>query len=82
MDEIEKLKERLNKASEIFKSMKEEIKNKDELIKQLQQENETLKKKCEEYQHDSHNQISKNSKINSEIKNISNRLVSDFNIFE
>ena len=36
MDEIEKLKERLNKASEIFKNMKKEIENKDELIKQLQ----------------------------------------------
>lgn len=82
MDEIEKLKERLTKASEIFKDMKEEIKNKDELIKQLQQENEILKKKCEEYQLDSQNQTSKNSKINTEIKNMSNRLVSDFNIFE
>lgn len=82
MDEIEKLKERLNKASEIFKDMKEEIKNKDELITQLRQENEILKKKCEEYQQDSRDQISKTSKINTEIKNISNRLVSDFNIFE
>lgn len=82
MDEIEKLKERLNKASEIFKNMKKEIESKDELIKQLQQENETLKKKCEEYRQDSRDQISKNSKINSEIKTMSNRLVSDFNIFE
>ena len=82
MDEIEKLKERLNKASEIFKNMKKEIENKDELIKQLQEENSELKKKCEEYQKDSLDQTSKNSKINSEIKNMSNRLVSDFNIFE
>lgn len=82
MDEIEKLKERLNKASEIFKNMKKEIESKDELIKQLQDENSELKKKCEGYQQDSRDQISKNSKINSEIKNMSNRLVSDFNIFE
>lgn len=82
MEEIEKLKERLNKASEIFKNMKKEIENKDDLIKKLQEENSELKKKCEEYQKDSWDQISKNSKINSEIKNMSNRLVSDFNIFE
>ena len=82
MEEIEKLKERLNKATEIFKNMKKEIENKDELIKHLQEENSELKKKCEEYQKDSWDQISKNSKINSEIKNMSNRLVSDFNIFE
>ena len=82
MEEIEKLKERLNKASEIFKNMKKEIENKDDLIKQLQEENSELKKKCEEYQKDSWDQISKNSKINSEIKNMNNKLVSDFNIFE
>lgn len=82
MEEIEKLKERLNKASEIFKNMKKEIENKDDLIKQLQEENSELKKKCEEYQKDSWDQITKNSKINSEIKNMNNKLVSDFNLFE
>lgn len=45
MDEIEKLKERLHKASEIFKNMKKEIETKDALIKQLQEENSELKKK-------------------------------------
>lgn len=82
MEEIEKLKERLNKATEIFRNMQKDISEKDELIKHLQEENSELKKKCEEYQQDSWTQIENNSKINTEIKNIRSKLVKDFNIFE
>lgn len=81
MEELEKLKERLNKAAEVFKEMKTQLEDKDAQIQSLMNEIKDLNGQIKTLQSNNNESIDKVGKVYSEVKQLNKKLESDFNIF-